>query len=139
MPENPVHTRESLLYEAQAQILWGYPQEKVHDWLLAKGIDPAQAQEIIRACLVDRTAQIRRRASFEILLGSAVCLMSGVVVAGMFLAKEVIGKLLIIAVMAELYGLYRLFRGIGLLISGARYRGSVTEIGEGWFAGWFGD
>lgn len=137
MVEMPTPPRESLIFEAQAQIIWGHPPEKVHDWLVSKGLDSMEADEIVRACLVDRTAQLRRRALIEIFIGSAVCLMSGIIVVGMLIGKIVVATLLIIVVPASLYGVYRLFRGIGLLLAGARYRGSVTEIGEGWFEGWF--
>jgi uncharacterized membrane protein len=63
--------------------------------------------------------------------------MSGITILGMLLGRYVLGKLLFIAVIAGLFSLYRLLRGIALLLKGRRYLGSVTEIGEGWFEGWF--
>jgi hypothetical protein len=137
MVDESVPSIEDLICKAQTRILWGYVPEEVNEWLVANGVDSAKAEEIVQACLVDRKAQIKRRATREIFLGSAVVLMSGIAILGAMIGNLVIVKLLGIAALAGIYGFYRLLRGIGLLMLGQKYRGAVSAVDGGWFVGWF--
>ena len=121
---------ESLMWDARARIMWGEAIDKVADSLMEQGVDSDRVDELIRACLKERAADIRRRGISELFIGVGIIVLAGLVIVGMFSAGFIAGKLFAACVVAAFYGFYRGVRGGFWLWDGARTRGSIATLDD---------
>jgi len=125
-------TTESLIWEARAQIMWGDAPEKVAEGLRAQGVDEQRIQEVLRASILERDTEIRRRGVRETILGGGLVALA--VGAGFLIVasstKANMGRLFGGCLLVGFYGVYRLARGLSWMYSGSKMRGSVAAMNQ---------
>lgn len=125
---------DKLLNEARARIMWGESRDEVREWLSEQGSDTMGADEILRSCIRERGALVRKRAIIEIIAGlGLIAVPVSILLVLWFVIGIMINVVFAVCIAVALYGLFRLLRGIGWMSSGANYHGSVADLGEGWF------
>jgi len=129
-PVNP----EKLISEARARIMWGESQDEVRECLAEQGLDTMGIDEVLRACIAERGALVRKRAIIEIMAGLGLIVMpTSVLLVLWFVIGIMISGVFAAGIAISLYGTFRLLRGIGWMTSGANFHGSIADLGEGWF------
>jgi hypothetical protein len=115
---------ESIIWEARARIIWGEPTAQISEWMKEQGLDQSLIDDTILTCQKERAVEIRKRGIGELIIGSSIITVMVVV----FLVLIYFDVMLRISVVVVLYGVYRLIRGIDMILSGGRMKGSVTDI-----------
>jgi len=125
---------EKLHNEARARIMWGESRDEVREWLSEQGSDTMGADEILRTCIAERGALVRKRAIIEIMAGlGLIAVPTSVLLVLWFVVGIMISGVFAAGIAISLYGTFRLLRGIGWMTSGANFPGSIADLGEGWF------
>ena len=124
-------SRESLIYEARARIIWGDAPEEVAEWLASQGVEEEKVRQIVWACLKERRDEVRRKGLAELLIGALITTAGAFGIGGMHFVGIVHSKAFALFILVGLYGLYRAGKGLVYLVSGHRIPGSLTEMDEG--------
>jgi hypothetical protein len=121
------------LSEARAKIIWGEPPAAVRDYLLQKGLSPAEADAKVREFVKERNAEIRLCAIQKILLGSALLIFAAVCAYFLCTARRLStstsgGKAFGMILLAGIYGLWKLVDGIFYFIRPQADEESVSDL-----------
>ena len=128
-PPNP----EKVFNEARSRIMWGESQDEVREWLIEQGQDTMGIDQILRTCMAERGALVRKRGLVEIMVALGLILAgTSVILFLWFVVGIMISGVFAVCIAVAAYGLFRLLRGLGWLSSGAGIHGSVADL-EGWF------
>ena len=113
--------------EARAKISWGDPPQEVVKYLMIQGFSYEEAAPLVDSMFQERSATIRRTGMMRVVFGAG--LMAVPVVAWFWF--ESIGviswKLFAIAVMAGVWGVWMLIKGIFMIASRTSESGDVAE------------
>lgn len=113
--------------EARAKTSWGDPPEEVLKYLMIQGYSHAEASDLVKELFKERAAEIRVNGIKKIVLG-VILICVPVVVLFIFLSIGYIyPKLLAMAVMVGLWGLWQVFKGIFMVVAPRMEGGDVAE------------
>ncbi len=119
---------QSIVIEARARIIWGESLTEIRQWLSAQGLSASAVETIISQCTHERAAEIRRIGWREVCLGGLLLLVCVGICAAMHITGIYFARIGILAVLIGLVGVWRITKGIDCILSGARARGSVTDM-----------
>jgi uncharacterized membrane protein HdeD (DUF308 family) len=113
--------------EARAKISWGDPPQEVVKYLMIQGFSYEEAAPLVHSMFQERASTIRRTGITRVVMG--IGLMAVPVVAWFWF--ESIGvisyKIFAITVMAGVWGIYLLIKGIFMIASPSSESGDVAE------------
>lgn len=111
--------------EARAKIFWGDAPEEVTKYLMMQGFKVDEASAIVREFFQERVKALRAKGTGKILMGSGlVCIPIGAFFAFMSMGFFPI-KIFAVTIMAGLYGLYLVLKGIIMLAAPKSEPGEV--------------
>jgi hypothetical protein len=122
---------DKILSEARARIIWGESCSSARDFLVSNGISCAIADAKLREFSIERTRELRKIGLRDFLTGSMLTGLAGI---ALYLtlpsaaATSGIVKALAVVLMAGLYGLWKLWRGIIYLIRPQSEHKSIPDI-----------
>ena len=121
------------LSEARAKIIWGEPPSAVRDYLLQKGLSPAEADAKVGEFVRERNAEIRLCAIQKILLGVVLLLFAGGCAYFLCTVRRLSalmsgGKDFGMILLAGFYGLWKLVDGIIYFIRPQAEEESVSDL-----------
>lgn len=116
---------KSALIEARAKVIWDTPVQEIKAGLAAKGLSPAQIDTVLQDCIRERDVEIRRIGFRDSAIGGGLTLLAVVI----FAAGMCIDRYFYYTPVLALFGLWRLFKGLGRLTRGAKTKGSITDMG----------
>jgi hypothetical protein len=131
---------EKLFWEARARITWGDSRELVQQWLLEKGVNHSEADQILDDCLRERARSIRTRGMWDLAVGLPALAVSilGAIGAnkavdwlldqGVRVPARAVGIIWAASGLAGIYAVNRLFRGVERTLLGARTAGADSDI-----------
>lgn len=119
---------KKVLVEARARIIWGNPISETTGWLKEKGLSETQIETVIQTCMHERAAEIRKRGFSDVVIGASLVIAGLLILVLLSGDRREFGRSLVYIMVGVIYGAWRVFRGIGRLIDGAKIRGSLTEM-----------
>jgi hypothetical protein len=126
LPIHPIN-REQVEAEARAKVVWGDPREEVLKYLMIQGLSAAEATDLADEMYQERAATIRGLGLKKFLLG--IPLMAVPVATWFyFLSIRVMSaKLLGIAIMIGLYGMWLFMKGMIMFVSPKSEPGDIGD------------
>jgi hypothetical protein len=127
LPIRPID-RDQVEVEARAKTFWGDAREDVVKYLMMQGIPAVEATEIAEGLFTERAQIIRAAGVKKIIIGIPLMALP-VVLWFVFLATIhfVPIKLWALTLMAGLYGMYCLFKGLIMFFSPKSEPGDCSE------------
>jgi len=113
--------------EAKAKISWGDPPQEVVKYLMIQGWSYEEAAPLVDSLFQERAATIRRTGIIRIVIGLA---LMAVPVFTLFLFASIGATsftLLALAVMAGVWGIWMLLKGIFMIVSPRTESGDVAD------------
>ena len=131
---------EKAAWEARARITWGDQRNDVRQWLVESGLTHVDAAEVVRCCIGERAASIRRKGVRDLVLGLMILAVnSGLIllVVGMRDALQNLparapGIIVGVSGSVAIYGIYLTVRGVERMIGGAKVAGADSDVGDLW-------
>ncbi len=122
---------EAFMRDGRARIMWGESRSSIREFLTSNGISAADADVKIEEWVLERNAEIRRLGIRSTVIG---CVLIGV--PGVFLYVLLgnpgvsigVGRACAFLILAALYGLWKLVRGIFWLVRPKSEGRSVPDI-----------
>jgi hypothetical protein len=127
---------EILITEARARITWGDEPASVRDFLTSSGMSAADADAKIKELICERSAEIRKIGIRNVVIGAAILCAAAF---GFFVSfacspsgnlGPLTGRVCVAAVLAALFGLWKLTKGVIDLVWPKSERGSIPDITE---------
>jgi hypothetical protein len=122
-------TRDVLITEARAKVIWGESREAVFAYLQANGLGDLEAGRLLDSLFGERAAEIRREGFKRMAVGCALMACS---VAGYYFHRE--GMLSHKAFSATLvvgaWGLWKVVGGFWTVQGARRQRGEISNLGD---------
>ena len=119
---------ESLKTEARCKILWGEDPGGVRQWLVESGLGEMDTETVVREALSERSAEVRKEGGKSLALGILIALAGLGPILAILLSGHTPVKLFGLLTLALLFGLYKVVRGLELLLRGAKVSKSVTDL-----------
>ncbi len=122
---------DKVISEARARVIWGEPLLSVRDFLISNGVSAAVAEGKVREFELERNRELRRIGLRNLLVGSTLAGAAGITLYLAFAlasAGSGIIKGLAVVLMAELYGLWKLGKGIAYLVRPQAEHRSIPDI-----------
>lgn len=113
--------------EARAKISWGDPPQEVVKYLMMQGISYEEAAPFVDSLFQERAATIRRTGILRIVIGLGLI---AVPVFTLFMFARIGATsltLLAMAVMAGVWGIWMLLKGVFMLVSPRTESGDVAD------------
>ncbi|HWC60662.1 MAG TPA: hypothetical protein VHC44_13280 [Verrucomicrobiae bacterium] len=127
LPVRPID-RDQVEIEARAKTLWGDPREEVVKYLMMQGITAAEATEITAGLFAERVKIVRGCGMKKIVISfplMALPLVFWIVCAVEFHMVPL--KIWAFTVIAGIYGLYCLLKGLIMFLSPGSEPGDVSD------------
>ncbi len=122
-------SRDALITEARAKVVWGESREAVFGYLQAKGLGDLDAGRLLDALFGERTAEIRREGFKRMAVGCA--LMSCAVAGYYFHGKGVLShKAFSATLVVGAWGLWKVIGGFWQVQGARRQRGEISNLGD---------
>lgn len=121
--------QQSRAYEARAKITWGESTENVEVDLIAGGVSPRLARDIVNICVRERSSSMRRKGVRDLVIG-AVIMGLAFLASFVLVMSAYVGRLWGIPITFFVAGTLVLFRGLERLIFGARADGPDSDLRE---------
>jgi hypothetical protein len=124
-------TGDKVISEARARIIWGEPALTVREFLISNGVSAEVAQAKLTEFEFERSRELRRIGLRNVLVGGVLTGTAGVTLYlafAMASATSGIIKALAVVLLAGLYGLWKLLKGIAHLIRPQTEQRSVPDI-----------
>ena len=119
---------KSVVIEARARVIWGDRVSDVGEWMVEQGVDPQAVEEILAPCLRERAAEVRRIGVRDLMVGIPLVVLG----VGAFVAVSRYhiraGRLLGVPVLAVVYGVWRIVKGLDRVLGGAKSAGSIPDM-----------
>ena len=119
--------RESAEREARAKISWGDAPEDVVKFLMVNAFEYGEAKALVDAMFTERASTIRKNGIKKIVTGSLLAALPVVTFGICFATGVFLTKLIGATVLAGLYGLWQLAKGIFMVVAPKSEAGDVAE------------
>lgn len=122
---------EKTMSEARARVMWGDPPLTVRDFLLANGVSEEVALARLKEFELERSRELRRIGLRNVLVGGLLTGAAGVTLFYAWTAASAtsgIIKALAVVLLAGLYGLWKLVKGIIYLVRPQAEHRSIPDI-----------
>lgn len=124
---------DKIISEARARVIWGEPPLNVRNFLISNGVSAAIAEGKIKEFDLERNRELRRMGLRNVLIGGTLFGAAGVTLYLSFAiasASSGIVRALAVAVMAGIYGLWKLVKGIVYLVRPQSEHRSIPDIAQ---------
>jgi hypothetical protein len=124
-------TGDKVISEARARIIWGEPALTVREFLISNGVSAEVAQAKLTEFEFERSRELRRIGLRNVLVGGVLTGTAGVTLYlafAMASATSGIIKALAVVLLAGLYGLWKLLKGLAYLIRPQAEQRSIPDI-----------
>jgi hypothetical protein len=124
---------DKIIAEARARVIWGEPSLTVRDFLISNGVSVAVAEAKLKEFQSERTRELRRIGFRNVLIGSILTGAAGVTLYLSFAianASSGIIKALAVVLLAGIYGLWKLVKGVVYLVRPQSEHGSIPDIAQ---------
>jgi len=126
---------DTLLAEARAKITWGESISDVRDYLTSNGMSSADADVAIKELDQERTEEVRKRGTRDLILGLVLTGGAGGLLAVMLSSSYSriplrSPKLFGILALVVIYGGWKLTSGIIRLLSPKSDRSSISDVSD---------
>ena len=115
------------MHEARAKILWGDPPREVARYLMMQGFAAAEATELVNELFQERAATIRGDGIKKIFMGIGLILVPIIAWFSFMSFGRLFVKLFALTIMAGLYGVYVLIKGIFMTMAPKSVAGDASE------------
>jgi uncharacterized protein YjeT (DUF2065 family) len=122
---------DKVISEARARIIWGEPSLAVRDFLVSNGVSELLANAKLKEFEFERSRELRRIGLRNLLIGVVLTSAAGVTLYVAFaIASAASGliKALAVVLLAGLYGLAKLVKGIVYLVHPQSEHKSIPDI-----------
>ncbi len=124
---------DKLLIEARARATWGESPELIREWLTDQGVEPDEADQIVRQCVTERASSMRERGMRDLVIGGPLLALSVLIAVAAYymligLSLRLAALVITFCVLVGIYGTYRLIKAADRLIFGARAEGADTDV-----------
>lgn len=122
-------TRDALIIEARAKVIWGESPESVFSYLQAKGLGDKEAGELLSALLGERVAHIRRDGFRRLATGCAfmICPVVGYFV---YRAGTLSHKAFSATLVLGAWGLWKAIHGLWTVLGARKQRGEISNLSD---------
>lgn len=124
---------DKVISEARARVIWGEPSLNVRDFLISNGVSSGVAEGKIKEFELERSRELRRIGLRNVLIGSTLFGAAGATLYLSFAiasAGSGIVKALAVVMMAGIYGLWKLVKGIIYLVRPQSEHRSIADIAQ---------
>ena len=124
---------DKIISEARARVIWGEPLLNVRDFLISNGISAAIAEGKIKEFDLERSRELRRMGLRNVLIGGTLVGAAGVTLylsVAIASAGSGIVRALAVVIMAGIYGLWKLVKGIVYLVRPQSEHRSIPDIAQ---------
>jgi hypothetical protein len=123
---------DKIISEARARIIWGESSQSVRDFLISNGISDSVADAKLKEFDLERSGELRRIGLRNVLIGILLTVPAGIALylslpAGSGFTSS-LTKALGLVVVAEVYGLWKLIKGIVYLVCPHSEHKSIPDI-----------
>jgi hypothetical protein len=122
---------DKIIAEARARIIWGESALTVREFLISSGVSTEVAQAKVAEFEFERSRELRRIGLRNVLIGGVLTGTASITLYlafGVASATSGIIKALAVVLLAGLYGLWKLLKGIAHLIRPQTEQRSVPDI-----------
>ncbi len=117
-------SREQAEIEARAKLSWGDPPEEVTQYLMLQGFGVAEAKELVQVMFKERLSAVRAKGIRKIVGGIGLMFVPVIT----FLTIGLLSlKLMGVAIMAGLYGVWLVINGILMVVAPKLESGDLVE------------
>ncbi len=122
---------DQVISEARARIIWGEPPQSVRDFLISNGISSLVAEAKIEEFEIERSRELRKIGLRNVLIGIVLTGAAGIT---LYLTLRIastssgIIKALAVVLLAGLYGLWKLVKGVTYLVRPQSEHKSIPDI-----------
>ena len=124
MPEIP----RSLAVDARAEIIWGTAPEKVRESLLSKGVDEADAAELIESVMRERSETIRAEGIKKLVYGILFVVAPVAYYAIALLMEVLFIKLFAALCVLGVVGIYKIIAGTAMILKPRSHTGDLSNM-----------
>jgi hypothetical protein len=124
---------DKIISEARARVIWGEPSLTVRDFLISNGVSPAVAEAKLKEFEFERSRELRKIGLRNVLIGGILTGAAGVTLYWAFAianASSGIIKALAVVLLAGMYGLWKLVKGLVYLVRPQSEHGSIPDIAQ---------
>jgi hypothetical protein len=121
---------EQIIRESRAKIMWGEPRQSVFEYMQASGLGDKEASAYLDALFRERAADIRRTGIKKILIGSFWVVVLVAYLAFAALVGVIALKLLALAIVAAVVGVWKILEGIGYIVKPSSESGDLSNLSE---------
>jgi hypothetical protein len=121
---------EQIIRESRAKIMWGEPRQSVFESMQASGLGDKEASAYLDALFRERAADLRRTGIKKILIGSFWVVVLVAYLAFAALVGVIALKLLALAIVAAVVGVWKILEGIGYIVKPSSESGDLSNLSE---------
>ena len=124
---------DKIAVEARARIIWGEPASSVRAYLISNGVPNLEADAKVMEFQSERTRELRRMALRNMLIGIVLTsAATGTLYLSMPIASGASGmiKVLAVALLAGLYGLSKLAKGVVCFVRPQSDQRSIPDAND---------
>ena len=122
---------DKIIMEARARVIWGEPFLSVRDFLISNGVSAAVAEARLKEFEFERSRALRKVGLRNVLIGAVLTGAAGATLClalPMASATSGIVKALAMVLLAGIYGLWKLAKGILYLVRPKSEHRSIPDI-----------
>jgi hypothetical protein len=124
---------DKIISEARARVIWGEPSLTVRDFLISNGVPAAVAEAQLKGFQSERSRELRKIGFRNVLIGGVLTGAAGVTLYSAFAianGSSGIIKALAVVLLAGIYGLWKLVKGVVYLVRPQSEHGSIPDIAQ---------
>ena len=122
---------DKIMIEARAKAIWGESVLSVRDFLISNGVPEAIAKASVKEFESERNRELRRLGIRNVLIGSVLtCAAGGTLYLALPVASATSGivKALVVVLLAGIYGVWKLMRGVFSVIRPESEHRAIPDI-----------
>jgi len=124
---------DKIISEARARVIWGEPALTVREFLISNGVSAEVAQARLKEFEIERNQELRRMGLRNVLVGGLLSGSAGLTLYFAFAmasATSGIIKALAVVLLAGLYGLWKLVKGVAYLVGPQAEHRSIPDLAQ---------
>jgi hypothetical protein len=124
---------DKIISEARARVIWGEPSPTVRDFLISNGVSAGVAEVKLKEFEVERSRELRKIGLRSVLIGGILAGAAGVTLYLAFATatpSSGIIRALAVVLLAGIYGLWKLVKGLVYLVRPQSEHGSIPDIAQ---------
>lgn len=129
-PAKSMINREHIMRDCRAKIMWGESREAALHYLQANGVGDKDAMAEIELIFRERAADIRKTGIKKIVIGCFwIAVLLGYLAICVYLGFVQL-KLLAVAIVAAVVGLWKVIEGIGFILRPSSHSGDLSNLSD---------